>query len=223
MKTWQKYKQYLLSGEWHIHTNYTDGNNSVVEYCEKALEHSIPLLAFTEHVRKELRYDFSSLLEEIDKARAEYSLIILSGCEVKVLPDGSLDVVDDIIKEVDYPVFAFHSFPKNFDLFLDCLKSAITNKYINTWAHPSIVPINMSTNIDSDVILELFKLMKEYNVLLEYNNKYNLPPQSWIKLAKEIDVLIVRGSDVHSITDLRAREKIFLLRENVEGKKPEKP
>ena len=47
MKTWKKYIDYLLVGEWHIHTSYTDGKNSVFEYCEKAIEVDIPLLALT--------------------------------------------------------------------------------------------------------------------------------------------------------------------------------
>jgi DNA polymerase (family 10)/putative hydrolase len=85
MKTWKKYVDYLLEGEWHIHTNYTDGKNTVFEYCEKAVEIGIPLLAFTEHVRKELTYDFNQFLNEIEEAREEFDLIILSGCEAKVL------------------------------------------------------------------------------------------------------------------------------------------
>ena len=34
----EEYSQYLLSGEWHIHTNYSDGENSVDDYCKRAVE-----------------------------------------------------------------------------------------------------------------------------------------------------------------------------------------
>ena len=71
---------------------------------------NVPLLAFTEHVRKNLDYDFNDLLDDIEKAREEFDLIILSGVEAKVLADGDLDVEDWILKEVDYSIFAFHSF-----------------------------------------------------------------------------------------------------------------
>lgn len=201
MKVWQRYKEYLLNGEWHIHTCYTDGVNSVAEYCEKALELSIPLLAFTEHVARKLSYNFDGLLAEIDKARAEYDLIILSGCEAKVLPDGSLNVSDDIIKEVDYPIFAFHSFPKDLDLFIDCLKSAIANRYVNTWAHPGLFLTKIAANIDLDTLREIFRIMKQHDVILENNSKYSLPPSEWSRLADEIGLTMVKGSDITSIDD----------------------
>ncbi len=131
MKTWKKYIDYLLKGRWHIHTIYTDGKTNVSEYCKKAVELNVPLLAFTEHVRKNLDYDFNDLLDDIEKAREEFDLIILSGVEAKVLADGDLDVEDWILKEVDYSIFAFHSFPKDIDLYKKCLEYILKNDYIN--------------------------------------------------------------------------------------------
>ena len=57
-KNWIKYDEYLLTVDWHIHTNWTDGENTVFEYCERAVQEGIPLIAFIEHVRKKLNYDF---------------------------------------------------------------------------------------------------------------------------------------------------------------------
>ena len=88
-----KYANYLYTGQWHIHTNYTDGDNSVDNYCRQAIASKIPLVVFSEHVRRNLNYDFHSWLSEIKQARRKYTgLIILSGCEVKVLETGELDV-----------------------------------------------------------------------------------------------------------------------------------
>lgn len=202
MKTWEKYREYLLKGEWHVHTEYTDGNNSVYECCQKAAEVGIPLIAFTEHVRRSMSYDFFNLLNDIDVARDAFELIILSGCEAKVLPNGELDVPDDILKEVDYPIFAFHSFPKNINVYLDSLKHALSCKYINAWAHPGTYLNKYDLEIPDDQLIDIFDLMKNNRVLLEMNSKHSTPPIKWINLAKIYDICLVRGSDVHKISSI---------------------
>jgi putative hydrolase len=200
MKIWKKYADLLLKGEWHIHTNYTDGENSVYEYCEKAVEKNIPLIAFTEHVRKNLTYDFNKFLEDIEDSRGEFDVIILSGCEVKVLSDGNLDVNDWILKEIDYPIFAFHSFPDNINLYLKGLKGILKNKYLNTWAHPGTFLTKFDKNLYNSELTEIFKLMKRYNVLFEMNKKYDFPLIDHI--IKEYNFCTVNGNDIHSINDL---------------------
>jgi len=203
MKTWMKYREYLLAGEWHVHTSYTDGKNSVFEMCARAKELGLPLIAFTEHVRKNLSYDFNEFLSDIERGREEFpELIILSGFEAKVLPDCTLDVEKSLFREVDYPIFAFHSFPDDKELYLECLKTVIKHPSINTWAHPGLFIKKMGFNINQRELEEIFTLLKSHSVLLEINKKYQLPPEKWIDLAFKHGVNFVRGSDVHSINSL---------------------
>ncbi len=203
MKIWKRYAGYLLTGEWHVHTNYTDGKNTVFEICDWASRQGIPLVAFTEHVRRRLSYDFDKFLEDLEKAKAEFpELIILSGVEAKVLPDCGLDVADDIIKMVDYPIFAFHSFPRDVDLYLKCLKRVIRNRYVNAWAHPGLFLNRYNLVVPQKELVRIFELMREYDVLLEINSRYNLPPSSWQMLAEVIGVSMVRGSDLHEVQTL---------------------
>jgi DNA polymerase (family 10)/putative hydrolase len=202
MKIWKKYIDHLLKGRWHIHTIYTDGKNNVSEYCKRAVELDVPLVAFTEHVRKDLDFDFNDLLNDIEKAKKEFDLIILSGVEAKVLNEGDLDVEDRILKEVDYSIFAFHSFPKDIDLYKRCLEKIIKNDQINTWAHPGLFLEKYGLRLPESELIEIFKLMRKYDVLLEINRKYNLPPRTWLQLAEQYDVQKVVGNDVHCIEDL---------------------
>lgn len=199
MKTWEKYREYLLKGEWHVHTEYTDGNNSVYECCQKAVEVGIPLIAFTEHVRRSMSYDFSNLLNDIDEAKDAFELIILSGCEAKVLPNGELDVPDDILNEVDYPIFAFHSFPPDIEIYLESLECVLNNGYMNTWAHPGSFLYKTHLKIPENRLIDILCLIKSNRVLLEVNRKYRAPPTKWVDLAKICDICLVRGSDVHDI------------------------
>jgi putative hydrolase len=201
MKIWKKYADYLSSAEWHIHTKYADGSDDIKDYCQRAVEIGIPLIAFTEHVNRNLSYSFSSFLKDIQAARDEFDIIILSGCEAKVLPSGELDVNEQILKAVDYPIFSFHSFPDDLELYVKCLKKALKNPYVNAWAHPGTLSHKKIDLPESDLD-EIFALMRERDVLLEINRKYDLPKEKWIKVAKERGTLTVKGSDVHRIEDL---------------------
>jgi DNA polymerase (family 10)/putative hydrolase len=208
MKTWEKYRKYLMKGEWHVHTNYTDGNNTIFEYCQKAVQHNIPLIVFTEHVRKKLDYDFGSFLREIEKTREMFpELIILSGLEAKVLETGELDVEEKLLKKVDYPIFAYHTFPASKNIYLETIQKVIKNRYVNTWCHPGLFLVKNHIKIKEEELIKILENMKTHRVLLELNKKYNLPDASWIKKAKEKKVLLVNGGDIHSIIDLKRREK----------------
>jgi len=202
MKTWIRYNNLLSTGEWHIHTNYTDGKSTVNEYCERAELLGIPLLAFTEHVREKLNYDFNDFLSEIDKARDNYNLIILSGCECKVLPGGDLDVDSSILKAVDYPIIGFHSFPDDSKLYYNSLKLALRNPYIETWAHPGLFLRKNKYSFELERLEEIFALMREYNVALEINKKYHVPPIDWLQLANVFEIGLIRGSDAHHSDEL---------------------
>ncbi|VVB72566.1 phosphatase YcdX [uncultured archaeon] len=204
MKIWQEHAGLLHRGEWHVHTSYTDGRPGVLEYCRRAEELKIPLIAFTEHVRRKLTYDFGGFLSDIDAAREESDLIILSGCEAKVLPCGDLDVEPEILGEVDYPIFAFHSFPADQELFIESLKAVLKSRRVNAWAHPGLFLARNHLNLEEEDLSELLRIMKEHDVLLEINAKYQLPPQKWLALARSMGVQTVRGSDVHYLEALES-------------------
>ncbi|MCK9442043.1 MAG: PHP domain-containing protein [Methanothrix sp.] len=204
MKFWKEHKDLLHTGEWHVHTSYTDGSGSVLEYCRRAEALAIPLIAFTEHVRRELTYDFNRFISDIEDARENFDLTILSGCEAKVLPGGDLDVESEILRQVDYPIFAFHSFPRDQNLFLQSLQRVLRNKYINAWAHPGHFLAKNHINLPEADLVEVLRIMRAQDVLLEVNSKYMLPPKRWIELAAEHGVNTVKGSDIHSIGELES-------------------
>jgi DNA polymerase (family 10)/putative hydrolase len=165
----------------------------------------IPLLAFTEHVRRDLQYDFKQFLVEIEQARSRFNLLILSGCEAKVLPGGQLDIADWVLQEVDYPVFAFHSFPSDLQEYLRSLRVVLSYVYVNTWAHPGLFITRRDLDLADRELKGLLELMKYHEILLEVNRRYNLPPARWLDFAAEAGVEIVRGSDIHSIDELGTR------------------
>jgi putative hydrolase len=203
MKVWKKYRKFLLSGEWHIHTRYTDGRDSVHDYCRRASELQIPLLAFTEHVRKTPDYDFNAFIGDIERVRDEFDLIILSGCEAKVLPDGDLDVSEEILRAVDYPVFSYHSFPPDTGLYVKTLLHVLNNRCVNTWAHPHALMENRGILLSDKDRESIFQCLKQNDVLLERNQKYGVPDPTWLRMAEWYGIDLVRGSDCHGTDELR--------------------
>lgn len=139
MKIDQLLHNYSFWGEWHVHTDYTDGRSSVIDYTSLAHELNIPTVAFTEHVSVECSYDYDNLLTDIEMAREKYpDMNILSGFEAKVLPDGTLNCPDSILEKADLKIFAFHSFPQNKEKYMLAIREVISNYELDVWAHPGL-------------------------------------------------------------------------------------
>ena len=187
-----------------MHTNYVDGANSVDEYCKRAVKLRIPLIVFTEHVRKKLTYRYHDLVEEILTARENYpELIILTGCEAKVLEDGSLDVSADILRESEIVLMAFHSFPADKEKYVEALKKALSNPRVDIWAHPGLFLRTKNICLSDEEVGEIFSIASQKKVLIELNKKYCLPPKGWEVIGKKRGVKFVRGSDVHKVEELK--------------------
>jgi len=204
IKKWEKYKEFLTTGAWHIHTNYTDGESTVFEYCKKAEELKLPLIAFTEHVRKEMNYNFLDLKEEVEQAKKEFGFKIMLGCEAKVLDKkGNLDVSQKILKESEIVLGAFHGIVfQNKEDFLRALKNMIKNSYVDVWAHPGLFYLRQNFNLTEKEMNEITKLCEKNKVLMEINLKYNLPEKKLLDQAKKNKAKLVFGLDSHSTKDL---------------------
>ncbi len=203
-KNWMRYENYLMSGEWHVHTNYVDGANTVDDYCKRAVELKIPLIAFTEHVRRVLTYNYRDLVEDVMRARENYpDLIILTGCEAKVLEDGSLDVSDEVLKQSEIVLMAFHSLPGSKDKYIEALTTALSNLRVDIWAHPGLFLRNKNLSLSEEEAEEILEKARKEDVLIEFNGKYGLPLEEWVEIGKKKGVKFVRGSDVHKVGDLK--------------------
>jgi len=95
----------------HFHTSITDGENTLADYCDFAKTNEINSLILTEHIRRNMSYDFDKLKEEALKCKNKYNLEILVGVETKALPNGNIDINEEQLSEVDLLGIAIHSFP----------------------------------------------------------------------------------------------------------------
>lgn len=205
------YYEIFRYGDCHVHTNYTDGKNSVFEYCQKAKENGLKLIVFSEHVRKTLSYDYGDLLAEIDRAKFNFKdLTILSGCEAKVLNiDGELDVPESVLDSCDLVTGVFHSFKNNDKRnYLNALKSMLKSSIIDIWGHPTLFTKKNGIQLDEDDLKKIISACVDNNILIEINMKYNLPNKDFLKIAVSNGARFVIGSDAHNINELLTSQKL---------------
>jgi DNA polymerase (family 10)/putative hydrolase len=204
MKRWKKYKDFLQKGDWHVHTNYTNGMASVLEYLEKAIENKLDLIAFTEHVRKKMNYKFIDLISEIYSLKDKFDIQILIGCEAKVLDlEGNLDVSDEILKNCEIVLGTFHEFEfKQKEFYLIALKNMLKNPEVDIWAHPTLFAKKNNFSLNRDEIQEIGELCLKNDVLIEKNLKHNVPDLEFLNIVTSMGCSIVLGSDAHNTNEL---------------------
>ena len=205
MKNWEKYTDYLETGDFHVHTDYTEGSSSVSEMCEQAVMNNLRLICFAEHVRKKISYSYDELLSDIERARSRYPrLIILAGCEAKVLDtEGSLDVSQDILDSAEIVVASFHSFHYGRkEEFLSTLFGMLRHPRVDIWGHPATFLRNVE--LSAPETRSIIEACKKNRVLIE--DSLAAPyrtHQDFITRARSLGAVVVQNSDAHCREDLK--------------------
>lgn len=199
----------ILSGKkyiFHLHTNYTDGLNSVQDYFAYASRKKYKSIIFTEHVRNSITYNFDDFCKDIKKMAKEYPAIkAVVGVESKVLPDGRLDVPDEILPEIGVLCFACHSFPEDVHIYKKAFEEIFTNRkwkdFIRVWVHPGRFIQRMGFSTQNIAILQsLINTAVAEGVYIENNLKQELQIRNLIERVPAVNIVV--GCDAHSIDEL---------------------
>ncbi|HMA60251.1 MAG TPA: DNA polymerase/3'-5' exonuclease PolX [Halanaerobiales bacterium] len=165
-----------IKGDFHVHSNYSDGAMSIREMVEAAQERGYQALAFTDHsqslnIANGLSEErVKEQWQEIEEVRKEYpDFLILKGIEVDIKKDGSLDYTDDILDGFDLVIASVHA---NFNLpkaeMTERIIKAIESPYVNIIGHPTGRMLGQRQPFEFD-FEEVLKKAKENNVILEIN------------------------------------------------------
>ena len=165
-----------INGDIHMHTTYSDGAFSIRDMIEANIAKGYQFMVITDHsqslkvanglqVERLLRQN-----EEIKKLNEEYKDIdIYSGTEMDILPDGSLDYEDDVLKQLDYVIAAIHqSFNQSEEEIMKRLETACRNPYVRHIAHPTGRIIGRRPGYEPN-IEKLMQLAEETHTILEIN------------------------------------------------------
>jgi DNA polymerase (family 10) len=199
-----------LRGDLHAHTKATDGHNTLREMAEAARAHGLDYIAITEHSRHltvahglDVRH-LRQQMQEIDKLNAQLKgITLLKGIEVDILEDGSLDLPDDVLGELDIVVGAVHSqFKLARTKQTARILKAMDHPHFTLLAHPSGRLIDQREAYDVDM-LKIIRQARARGCFLELNahpERLDLL-DSHCQLAKEEGVLIAISSDAHTLQD----------------------
>lgn len=136
-----------VCGDFHLHTNWSDGAFSLPEMAAGALQRGYKHIAITDH-SKSLRVarglDERRLKEQVeeirrlDEAYRKKGMRIFCGMEVDILPDGSLDLEEAALRELDYVVGSVHSkFNQPEREMTQRIVKAIRSRLIDAVGHPT--------------------------------------------------------------------------------------
>lgn len=196
-----------IRGDLQMHSTWSDGKTSVEEMGRSALELGYEYIAITDHSQAMAMVQgltperAREQWVEVDDVNARLDGIrILKSVEVDILKDGTLDMPDEILAELDVVVVSVHS-------FMDLDKVTMTKRVIQAMMHPSVDILAHPTGrrinrrepfeMDVEAVLEA---AAELSVAVELNanpNRLDLKDVH-VSRARELGVPVVISTDAHS-------------------------
>ena len=200
-----------VRGDLHCHTTWSDGKASVLEMATAARSLGYEYIAICDHT-KNVRVvpgldadDLRRQAEEIAQANEELAPFrVLRGTEVDIRGDGSLDLPDDVLAELDWVQLSLHAGQRE-------AREPLTRKVTEAMRHPAVTclshPRGRIINHRPPNALDLeavFQVALETGVALETNglpDRLDLSGPE-VRLALEAGVPIVASTDAHSVRGL---------------------
>jgi DNA polymerase (family 10) len=200
-----------IKGDLHMHSTWSDGAHTIEEMIEACRKRGYQYMAITDHshylkvangLTKERLIQQREAIRQLNERYDDFT--ILSGVEMDILPDGTLDFEDELLAEMDLVIASIHSaFTQPKEKIMERLKTALINAHVDIIAHPTgrIIGRREGYEIDMDMLIEL---AKETNTALELNanpNRLDLAPD-YLRKAQEAGVKIVINTDAHKMDTL---------------------
>lgn len=202
-----------IRGDLQMHTTWSDGRNSIEEMLDGCLARGYEYFAITDHSKalamtggldaKKLRRQWREM-DELVERRADAAIRLLRGMEVDILPDGSLDLEDELLERLDVVLVSVHS---KLDLpaarQTKRIVKALEHPATDILAHPTGRLINRREPMAFD-LEEVFQCAKEHGVIVELNahpDRLDLRDADVIR-AKEVGLKMAIGTDAHRVADL---------------------
>jgi DNA polymerase (family 10) len=201
-----------LTGTFHCHSDWSDGDATLEEMAEGARSRGMQYLGIADHSKSlamargltvgRVRDQWKA----IDALNAGYAgeFRVFKGTECDILADGSLDFPDDVLDGFDYVVASVHSRFK-------MSKAEMTDRIIRAVSHPRVTMLGHATGrlllsrapyeVDLDAVIEA---AAEHGTMIEINaSPYRLDMDAvHCRRASKKGVMIVINPDAHSVAGL---------------------
>ena len=204
-----KYSQ--IRGDLHLHTKWSDGAHTIRQMAEAAKKKGYKYIAITDHsqslkltggLTEERLREQIELIQKINQELEDFT--ILSGSEVDIKSDGSLDYPDEILSRLGIVIAAIHSgFKQESKIITGRIIKAMQNRWVNIIAHPTGRLIGYREPYQVD-INEMIKTAAETGTILEINaypERLDLN-DVYCRMAKDKGVQLAIETDAHSADGL---------------------
>jgi len=201
-----------IRGDVHMHTDATDGRNTIREMAEAGMARGYEYIAITDHSKNLAMtngLDDQRALEHVHRIRevdAEMQgrIRVLPGIEVDILADGAIDLSNEVLAQMDVVIASVHSlFSQPQEQMTERVVRAIENPYVHILGHPTgrLLLRRDPYAIDLPTVL---RRAAELGVAVEHNaypDRLDLCDRD-LRLAKELGCRIVINTDAHHTSHL---------------------
>ncbi|MGI6227542.1 MAG: DNA polymerase/3'-5' exonuclease PolX [Peptococcales bacterium] len=200
-----------IQGVFHIHTNFSDGKDTLETLVQEAKKAGFKYLGISDHSQTAI-YAGGLSVEKILEQRQEIKMLnmahpdfyVFHGIESDIHANGSLDYPDDVLKEFDFVIASIHSgFSITGEKATQRLIKAMENPYVTILGHPTGRILLGREGYNPD-IKKIIEAAKENKVIIELNASPYRLDMDWryLKYAKEKGVLISINPDAHRKEEL---------------------
>ena len=196
-----------VKGDLHVHTSWSDGAESIEVMALAAKARGYEYLGITDHTGglgvahgldttrlKQQLLEIKQINQKID------GIHIISGAEVDIRADGSLDIPDELLAELDIVIAAVHSgLNQPREKMTKRIIKAMENPNVDVLAHPTcrLLPDREPIAADMEAV---FQAAVRNNTMLEINS---MPSRLDLKdthvyRARELGIMLVINTDTHT-------------------------
>lgn len=201
-----------LRGVFHNHTTESDGDHTLDQMAAAAEAHGWDYLGISDHSKSSFQAGgldeerLAKQLEDIAKLNAskKYRVRVLSGSEVDILKDGTLDFADDVLARLDFVVASVHTlFTLDREAQTARIIKAIENEHVDMVGHLTGRLLNKREPYDVD-IGKVIDAAAANDTIIELNaNPWRLDLDwRWWRRAAEKGVLCSINPDAHDVDQL---------------------
>ncbi|CAN5875869.1 DNA polymerase/3'-5' exonuclease PolX [soil metagenome] len=195
-----------LRGDLHMHSTATDGRADAETMARAALAAGREYIAITDHSKALAMangLDEARALEHAREIRALNArldgITVLAGIECDIRADGTMDLADDCLAELDIVIASVHSvFNLDEEQMTERVLRAIANPHVDILAHPTgrliLKREGYALNMD-----RVFQAAAAAGVAVEINSQVDRLDlrDTHARRARELGVKIVIDSDAH--------------------------
>ncbi|MGE5414681.1 MAG: DNA polymerase/3'-5' exonuclease PolX [Syntrophomonadaceae bacterium] len=200
-----------IRGDLQMHTDATDGKNTLSEMVEACRARGYEYVAITDHT-KAVRVagglkgsEFRRQFREIERLRPRFPKVgILKGAEVDILDDGRLDLDEGTLAELDLVLVSVHStFRMTEAAMTERVLRALRHPRVHVLSHPSGRILGRREPYPIDMA-RVARAAADLGVLLEINAQPDRLDLSdvHVKMAREAGARFVVSTDAHRVSEL---------------------